>query len=185
MTSKTFLAKGKRGVVYLVACNGKKAVIKEKRPESTAINAIENEAHWLRILNKHGIGPKFRSFKDNKLIMEYVEGELFLDWLAHQKSKFMIKKCIKEILKQCYIMDRLGIEKKEMHRPVKHLIIRNSKPVMIDFERCRRTLKPSNVTQFCQYLRKLDLIEFDQELLQAYQNNKNKKQFNHILSSLK
>ena len=40
-----------------------------------------------------------------------------------------------------------------MHHPVKHIIIgKNRKPVLIDFERCRKTEKPKNVTQFCQFL---------------------------------
>ena len=48
-------------------------------------------------------------------------------------------------------MDRLGINKFEMHHPLKHIII-DKKPVLIDFERARYTDDPKNITQFCDYL---------------------------------
>ena len=50
-------------------------------------------------------------------------------------------------------MDLAGINKEEMHRPYKHIIItKKENPVMIDFERCRRSIDPKNVTQFCQFI---------------------------------
>ena len=40
-----------------------------------------------------------------------------------------------------------------MTNPYKHIIIdKNNNPVLIDFERCRYTEQPKNVTQFLQYL---------------------------------
>ncbi len=180
-----FLSKGKRGMVYLIEDKGIKKVIKEKRKESTAINSIANEAKWLKVLNKYNIGPRFCSFKDGTLMMEYIEGRLFADWLKEQSDNSLLNNVIIDILKQCYTMDRLNIEKKEMHKPVKHIIIRNNKPVLIDFERCRKTLKPSNVTQFCQYLKKLGLIEFDESLLQAYRRSISLDSLHRILMRLK
>ena len=180
-----FLSKGKRGIVYLTEYKGVPAVIKEKRKESAAINSIANESKWLKVLNKHKIGPRFCSFENGQLMMEYIEGKLFTDWLKEQKESSIIKKVVIDILKQCYTMDRLNIEKKEMHKPVKHIIIRNNKPVLIDFERCRKTLKPSNVTQFCQYLKKLGLIDFNEGLLQAYRRSIDPGSLHQILMRLK
>lgn len=179
-----FLSKGKRGMVYLIEDKGIKKVIKEKRKESTAINSIANEAKWLKFLNKYNIGPRFCSFEDGKLMMEYIEGKFFAEWLKEQSDNSLVNKVVVNILKQCYTMDRLNIEKKEMHKPVKHIIIRDDKPVLIDFERCRKTLKPSNVTQFCQYLKKLGLIEFNKEVLMAYRREPSQKNFSKIVAAL-
>jgi len=56
-------------------------------------------------------------------------------------------------------MDKLGINKEEMHRPLKHIIInQKGKVVLLDFERCYLTEKPHNVTQFGDFLLRRQLI---------------------------
>ncbi|MBS3162343.1 hypothetical protein J4467_00275 [Candidatus Woesearchaeota archaeon] len=61
-------AKGKRSFIY------KKGgiIIKKIRPDTTAINRLENEAYWLKILNKHKIGPKFIKLEPDALFMEFI-----------------------------------------------------------------------------------------------------------------
>ena len=51
-------------------------------------------------------------------------------------------------------MDKMNIDKEEMHHPYKHIIIekKSKKPVLIDFERCHKTIDQKNVTQFCSYI---------------------------------
>jgi predicted Ser/Thr protein kinase len=51
----------------------------------------------------------------------------------------------------------LKVNKEEMHHPHKHILVcaKNKKaliPVMIDFERCHLTSKPTNVTQFLEFI---------------------------------
>ena len=43
----------------------KKVVIKIKNPKSEALGRMENEANYLKILNKKGIGPKFIRYDKN------------------------------------------------------------------------------------------------------------------------
>ena len=93
-------------------------------------------------------------------------------------------------------MDELGINKFEMHHPLKHIIIEKNTPVLIDFERCRHTDDPKNVSQFCDFLisktfnellaTKDILIKKENmiELAKNYKKNRNKKSFELILSSL-
>ena len=173
--------KGRRGIVSVDYINGLKVAVKTKRPESQAVNALKNEANWLKILNKHRIGPKLISFKDGKLITEFIDGELFDNLIRKNKDKNLIK----EIFNQCYIMDKLNVNKFEMHNPVKHIIItKENKPIMIDFERCKFTQKPKNVTQFCQYLLKFN-FNVDRNklegLMKEYKKDYDRKVFDEIV----
>lgn len=146
-----FLAKGKRSVVYTDVLDGRKVAIKIKRKDSKAPNfRIENEANWLKRLNKYNIGPKLISFRDDKLVMEFVEGERFLDWLKNAEES-EVEDVLKEIFRQVRRLDELRVDKEEMHHPIKHILI-SDKVKMIDFERCHIVDKPKNLTQFCQFL---------------------------------
>lgn len=142
-----FLAKGKRGIVY----KEKNEVVKCPHPKSHAINNLKIESEFLKKLNKKNIGPKFIRFANNNLHMEYIDGERILDYLAHNQKKEILS-VIKNVLEQCYILDNLKINKKEMTNPYKHIIVQKGKPILIDFERCRYSEKPHNVTQFLQFL---------------------------------
>ncbi|MCH8329384.1 MAG: hypothetical protein IIB81_03245 [Nanoarchaeota archaeon] len=68
-------------------------------------------------------------------------------------NKKRIIDLIKRIMNQMFIMDKLRINKEEMSHPQKHILIdKKNKPTLIDFERAHYTLKPGNVTQFCDFL---------------------------------
>jgi len=82
---------------------------------------------------------------------------------------------LKKVFEQCFILDTMRLTKEEMHRPYKHILVKekfskeifakekNTKlkknkqtkeylPILLDFERCRYDSDPKNVTQFCQYI---------------------------------
>lgn len=193
LTNRTLLAKGKRGIVYIADYQGKKIAIKTLNPESKAINRIENEANFLKKLNKFKIDPKFLFFENNELGMEFIEGELFQKYIQKSDKKAILK-VIKELFRQLYQMDKLGINKEEMHHPFKHIIIRNNRPILIDFERCRYTERPKNVTQFMQYLIGKNIseiiskkgIKIEEEnitkQLMIYKNDFSRKSLNNLLS---
>lgn len=147
-----YFAKGKRGLIFTGNYKNKKIAVKIKHPKSEAIKRIENEAKWLKVLNKKGIGPKFLFSGKNYLAYEFVDGQFIIDAFKKLK-KNAIKKILADVLTQCKLMDDIGIAKEEMHHPVKHVLITKSqKPVMIDFERMHRNRKRHNVTQFCQFI---------------------------------
>ena len=87
---KEFLARGKRGITYRSNYHGKEVVIKEKNPASTALGTIENEYNFLKVLNEHDIGAKVLAYEDDKLIMEFIHGELIIDFLnKHDKDEIL------------------------------------------------------------------------------------------------
>lgn len=159
------LARGKRGMVYSalgkVGKEGgreREVAIKVANPRSEALNRIENEAKWLEILNKEGIGPRLFCLRQAGagipayLVMQLIEGRRILDFLAEADAAG-IRGVLGEVLSQLLALDRLGVNKGELHWPVKHIIVRpGNSAVLLDFERCRRTERPKNVTQFLQFL---------------------------------
>ncbi|MGV8151246.1 MAG: HemK2/MTQ2 family protein methyltransferase [Candidatus Woesearchaeota archaeon] len=164
---KTF--KGHRGMVEISNCKyrGRDVVCAIKYSRTEFYDA-QKEARFLKVLNKKDIGPKLFRFdkKNNRIIIEYIIGERIIDFIAgHDKSE--IFDVIKKVLEQLIIMDRLGINKKELTNPYKHIIIEKKEdsknnivekqhiayyPVMIDFERCQYTKRSKNITQFIQFL---------------------------------
>ena len=74
-----YLAKGKRGEVFLRDEKGKKVLVKIKNPKSD-VDTIANEARFNELLNKKGIGPQFLSYDKDELVREYVVGEEFRKW---------------------------------------------------------------------------------------------------------
>ncbi|MBI4439047.1 methyltransferase [Candidatus Woesearchaeota archaeon] len=145
-------ARGKRGVVYTAVYRKRKVAVKAERPDSKAKGRVSNEAAWLRRLNRKGIGPELVFAGNGFFAYRFVEGQYICDFLQACSAEAAVK-VVKEVLRQCLLMDRMGVGKEEMHHPLKHIIvIKSGKPVMIDFERCHITVKPKNTTQFLQFL---------------------------------
>ncbi|MBI2662636.1 methyltransferase [Candidatus Woesearchaeota archaeon] len=201
-----YLAKGKRGLVYTgdydtivkikkflpLSSNKVKVAIKVKRQDSMVSGNIVNEAKWLEKLNGIGIGPRFLFSGGNYFVYEFVEGEEIIDSIKKKESN-AIKKVLIEVLRQCWVMDCLKVNKEEMHHPVKHILINKLNiPIMIDFERCRETDKPRNVTQFLEFIGrfkellimkglKVD-VEKLRELAKKYKESYTKGDFEELLS---
>lgn len=154
---KQFLDRGKRGLTYTGLYNGEKVLVKEHNP-TAVVNTIQNEAVMLKKLNEVTVGPRFIAYDGRQLIREFVAGERIEDFLEHA-SISTAKQAIRQSLEQCHRMDVAGINKYEMTHPYKHILVRKKggsvEAVMIDFERCKHTEKPKNVTQFCQYIARL------------------------------
>src|SRR3989344_1331523 len=180
LTNIEFLAKGKRSLEFTAKYKKRLVAIKVKKKSSKAINRLENEAKFLKILNKYNIGPRLIKQGKDYIIYEFVKGDPILEY------KKSLKKIILNVLDQCYVLDKLKINKLEMHHPVKHIII-DKYPVLIDFERCYYTKHPKNVTQFCQFIMNTNSRLNKKLLIKAlkiYKSKQNKNNFNQIKKTL-
>lgn len=183
------LGKGKRGIVHLVQWKNKRAVLKTTAPKSMAIKRLANEAAWLQRLNARGIGPRLYAFSEDagneRLVMEYIEGipfEEYLETCTLPKRRAVTL----SIFDQCRVMDTLNVTKYEMHKPVKHILVRGDRPVLIDFERCTITLRPKNVTQFADYLVRLGFSHDKCTLLlslRRYKKEYSERAYRDVISS--
>ena len=190
-----YLAKGHRGIIFTGLYKSKKIAIKSKNPKSTAFGRIENEAKWLKRLNKSKIGPKLLIHDKDYFAYEYIDGDFIIDYLK-KSNKNKIKNIIKIIFSQMRAIDRLKIDKEEMHHPIKHVIVSKNKPYLIDFERAHYSKSPKNVTQFCQFLMggyareifKGKKIAINNgkliQLAKVYKNHPNRANFRKIVDSI-
>jgi len=167
-----FLAKGKRGKVYIGKLKGEKVCVKVS-------SRAEIEGKWLKKLNKYEIGPKLIKFKEDMLIYEYVEGKRIQECLKSNNIKLIIRK----VFEKCRILDKLKIDKREMTNPYKHILVKGDKVKMIDFERCHKVKKAKNVTQFGEYLMRNKLVDREEftSLLKKYKKRQSKINFEKIL----
>lgn len=155
---KELFNEGKRGIVYTSNHEKKVYLIKQRKPTSTSPGTIKNEYEYNKKLNKINIGPKIYYYdqKNDFLIRDFVNGVKIEEWVDEHNEdidfKYKLLGILKDILLQCRSMDLFKINKQELTNPHKDILITTKGPVIIDFERCRFTNKPKNVTQFLQYL---------------------------------
>ncbi|MEW5896248.1 MAG: methyltransferase [Nanoarchaeota archaeon] len=221
ITGISYFTHGKRGDIFTGRKKKIKVAIKVKRKESKAVERIQNEAGWLKVLNKKGIGPRLLFYGRDFLVYKFVDGDFILDWTKDdvrvkesEKNKSTkkekkakedkkdkknkkenktkeIKKMLVNVLKQCFTLDLLKVNKEEMHHPYKHVLINKKNiPVLIDFERCHKTSRPQNVTQFVEFicrreqeLKKKNILIAVSRLRAAakkYKNKINEKNFKQI-----
>jgi len=188
-----FFAKGHRGYIYTGKYQKKAVTVKLKNPKSKASGRIKNEIETLKVLNKHKIGPNLIKSTNDYFIYDFVEGEFMPMYIRDERDKTKIRKHLIDLLNQMYTLDKLKINKEEMHHPHKHILIKN-KAVLLDFEKANKSTKPHNVTQFCQYLCSLKPVLKQKgifvnitkirELSRVYKKKYDEKAFNEIVKSI-
>lgn len=136
------------------------------------------EVKFLTLLQPFKFVPKIFSidFQGLKIVMERVEGKRIFEILNYE----IALKC----LDFCFILDSMNIQKEEMNHPDKHVIVSEGKIYFIDFERSFISKKPSNVTQFCTYLRKFG-FRVDKELLKEYKKTYSRELLKKIKEQIK
>lgn len=165
-----YFTKGHRGILYTGEYKKKKVVIKVKLEQSKAFGRIENEGNWLKRLNKKNIGPKLIKANKDYVVYYFVSGLLLIEFIKNLKSDLknrdLILKLIRDVFCQCFVMDKISVDKEEMHFPIKHIIVTKKRdkilPVLLDFERCHIVQGAKNVTQFSMFMLKI------RDLLQGY-----------------
>ncbi len=173
-----YFAQGKRGVIYTALMDRSMHVkshlaekqwvkVAVKAPRSAAMN-VEKEAEFLQAANAKGIGPRYLFHAGagaeadagsaaapgagSYLAYEFVEGEPIVQWIRSHAKKEILS-VLKELLEQCRVLDGMHFSKQEMHHPQKHIIVNQyQQPALLDFERCIKTGKPQNVTQFTEFI---------------------------------
>ncbi|HZX19425.1 MAG TPA: RIO1 family regulatory kinase/ATPase [archaeon] len=145
------ISKGWTSYIYLVKnSKNKKFVAKVLREKSNRKQMVRREAENLRLANSVNIGPKLVSFdeKDSVVLMEFVEGITFDKWFfetnVSQKNLFSF---LKELFSQAKKLDEIGLDHGQLMGRGRNIIVKNNKPVIIDFEKASYLRKPKNVSK--------------------------------------
>jgi len=146
------LGKGYVGVVVLVKRGNKEVALKIRRTDSQREN-MKNESILLKLVNSVSVGPKMIDVSKNFLVMEYIEGKKFSNWIKMLKSagsSKQLKSTIRNVLEDCYRLDEIGFDHGELSNISKHVIVGKTKVTLIDFESSSTKRRSSNVTSITQ-----------------------------------
>ncbi|MGQ9530425.1 MAG: RIO1 family regulatory kinase/ATPase domain-containing protein [Candidatus Bathycorpusculaceae bacterium] len=146
------LGKGCVGIVIIAHISNEKAALKIRRVDANRVGMLR-EAEMLRKANSVGVGPKLLAVSNNFLLMQFVEGKLLPEWLDSCGEKGLVKRVLRDVLEQCWRLDKAGLDHGELSHAPKHIIIdERGTPFIVDFETASLNRKPSNVTSICQFL---------------------------------
>ena len=146
------LGKGYVGLVVLVKRGNKEVALKIRRTDSQREN-MKNESILLKLVNSVSVGPKMIDVSKNFLVMEYIEGKKFSNWIEMLKgsgSVKQLKSTIRNVLEDCYRLDEIGFDHGELSNISKHVIVGKNKVTLIEFESSSTKRRPSNVTSITQ-----------------------------------
>ena len=194
------LGKGYVGVVVLAKKGNKQVALKIRRTDSQRQN-MKNEAALLKLVNSTNVGPKMFSFSKNFLVMEYLDGIKISEWVDALKGIGTVKRLkstTKNILEDCYRLDKMGFDHGELSNISKHVIVSKTKSTLIDFESSSTKRRPSNVTSVTQAIfigsgiaKKAQKVyknppkEKIIEILKQYKQEKTRENFEKLLKILK
>ncbi len=181
------IGKGWRGKVYRGIYEGKDLAFKVASDPQFIPN-IQKEGKILKIVNRKGIGGRIFLTGEDFIAYDFIEGKPLNEVINEKNGKVIISK----LLKQARILDKLGINKEEFHRPYKNVLVdQNLNVYLIDFERSKMGKNIQNVNQFLQYILNEGyryLPPFDKneliELAKEYKKNKTEENFKKILGLL-
>jgi len=142
------------------------------------------EVKYLSLLQPFEFVPKIYKINSEKLEieMEYIKGISLSELIKNGNYKEILE-ILEKSMDICYLLDKLKIQKCEMNHPDKHIIISNSKPIFIDFERAYETNYPKNLTQFTNYIIKiLNLWENLENLIELLKKYKRNYEYNNYLN---
>lgn len=147
------LGKGSVSVVVRTNQNGRSLALKIRRVDANRVS-MDREVEMSKLANSIGIGPKIYAHTKDMILMDWVTGEDLTTWVRSLKgpgSTLRIKTILRGLLRQCFVMDQIGLDHGQLSNLRKHVVI-GRKTVILDFESSSSRRRTSNVTSSTQYL---------------------------------
>ncbi|MEM3783971.1 MAG: serine/threonine protein kinase [Candidatus Bathyarchaeia archaeon] len=146
------LGKGCVGVVVKAYRNNEKLALKIRRVDADRVG-MQREAEMLKVANSVGVGPKLLGVSHDFLLMQFIDGILLPQWLEKCRKKTLLKRVLRDVMEQCWRLDKVGLDHGELSHAPKHVIVDGEgKPFLVDFETASLNRKPANVTSIAQFL---------------------------------
>ena len=116
------IAKGWSSYIWLVKNKkGEEFVLKEVREKSPRKDLANREGKMLLLANSVGVGPKVKeiNFEKNFVVMEYIKGEKFFDFILSKRfegeiTQTQIYELIKELFRQLYLLDTINLSHNQL-----------------------------------------------------------------------
>ncbi len=143
------ISKGYSSEIYSVKDNeGQKFALKLEKENSPRKEMAEREVKNLKLANSAGIGPKLlgRDFKKRIILMEFIEGKTFNEWLFSGPGKKELESFLKELFAQAKKLDSIHLDHGQLAGKGKNILVRKGKPVIIDFEKASTERRVHNVS---------------------------------------
>ncbi|MGB2925998.1 MAG: RIO1 family regulatory kinase/ATPase [Limnothrix sp.] len=148
------LGLGYVGIVVLVERDRQQFALKIRRTNIDKLSLVA-EAEYLQQANTVNIAPQVVQWSENFILMEYIVGESLFIWVQRMSAMGKIeaiKLVIKNLLKQSFRLDQLGLDRGDMSCVTNDVVVRNEEPVLLDFSRASGDRRPQNVTALVQGL---------------------------------
>jgi putative serine/threonine protein kinase len=177
------LSEGWRGVVYTGVWKGQKVSLKVAKSEEL-IKAIQKEADILERLKGLKGFPQLLLKGEDFFLYRYIEGVPFRKAELSPEEE---RRVWRRLLELAYLLDELGISRDEFAHLDKNVLIGEGGEVyVLDFERGKFSERPTNVTQFIQFLRRKGLLSMEEaiELGRGY-GKKRREVFDKLMAKLK
>jgi len=180
-----------------ITSNGKVVTLKIRRTDSRR-KSMENEAICLAIANTVDVGPRLLGFTDNILMYTFIDGRPLSEWFSENIEPSVLKNTVRDVLKQCFRLDRAPLDHGELSRPHKHIIVDyENKPYIVDFESASCTRRPANLSSIVSFffIRKnpisktlKDVLKYDVDSIlksvKEYKRNISRETFLTVLRTL-
>ena len=146
------LGKGHVGIVVAARMGGERVALKVRRLDASR-PSMEGEASYLGLANDAGVGPRLLASSVNFLVMELVEGEYLVDWVAGLEASDApgLRGVLRKALRAARRLDVAGLDHGELSRADRHLIMSRGVPRILDFESSSVIRRCRNVTSLAQF----------------------------------
>jgi len=149
------MAKGHSSRIFLVKRGKRSLIAKLEREDSPRKEMLDKEVKCLRKANALGIGPRLIGFDtiNRVILMEFIDGPTFKDWLFEKKrAKEELSAFISGLLGQALLLDEAGIDHGQLAGPGKNILVRQGRPIIIDFEKASFRRKFHNHSTLVSFL---------------------------------
>ena len=147
------LGKGHVGIVVAALMGGERVALKVRRLDADRAS-MEAEASYLGVANGAGVGPRLVASSVNFLVMELVEGEYLVDWVAGLEASDTprLRGVVRGALEAARRLDVAGLDHGELSRADRHVVVSGGVPRLLDFESASVSRRCRNVTSLAQFL---------------------------------
>ncbi len=144
--SPIIVGKGFRGIVIRCRAGPYEAVVKMTRLDSPKMD-MADEARYQGIAASLGLAPTVYGWSRQMILMEFIYGVKLGECV-----EAISQEEVGAILEACFQLDRLGLDHGQLSDASHHIILRDKKPVILDYGHASTERRARNLTGLISYI---------------------------------